>query len=250
MCPHSRHSNRGACWSACCQSCGFCRSLPDLACPIGKERDWVQADVASRKGGWSMSESPAPKSTPGGGELLSAPSKVFQREIQGTRRARGRDRGEDLDDRSSGRPISGVLTFVPIGNVAIGARLGLPPVTANYVHACSEVLTDETSGPDGGPGLFTSANARRIPRPEVLAQEMDAALQYPDIFTRENVSPRSQKVRYRLPGVPISDGPRIQIPTGRKFNRKIFIKFPTGRNLLQNSLDISNVVIIRCTYNE
>ena len=61
---------------------------------------------------------------------------------------------------------------------------------------------------------------------------------------------RASQPRFRHYAFLKSGVPLLPFPTGRKFSKKFFIFFPTGRNLAQIYVDDSLLVIIRCSCDE
>jgi hypothetical protein len=78
-----------------------------------------------------------------------------------------------------------------------------------------------------------------VARPATLGVESTGSTQCPDIFAGENVQTYARSGHFCRPAEAESGLLKKQLPTGRKFAKKIFIQFPTGRKLSKNSLDIS-----------
>ena len=80
-----------------------------------------------------------------------------------------------------------------------------------------------------------------------LSREIVRAGSPPDNLSGDNGQVRAAQPRFGLPVSPKRGVTLLPLPTGRKFSKKFFIFFPTGRNLAQISLDNSLLVIVRCS---
>ncbi len=100
------------------------------------------------------------------------------------------------------------------------------------------------------PELTWNGAARFFEHLDGLTSEIVSIGTSPDNLSRQNWPDPGPAAPFRAFCPPENAVTLLPFPTGRKFSKKFFIFFPTGRNLAQISLDNSLLVIVGCNGDE
>jgi hypothetical protein len=100
------------------------------------------------------------------------------------------------------------------------------------------------------PELTRGGPARPFAHHDVSTSEIIWTYARSDSLSSNNGQTRAPQPSFGHSARPKKGMTLLPFPTGRKFSKKFFIFFPTGRNLGQISLDNSLLVIVRCSCDE